>query len=106
MEYMKCSILGVPVDAVTMGEAVEMAEKMLLGGKQNKIFTSNAEILLEASRDDNYRDILRLSDLSLPETGPVLLGKMIGIPFKGRVAGGGFLGKTIERSAQQRQKEF
>src|SRR3989344_3155461 len=106
MEYMKCSILGVPVDAVTMGEAVEMAEKMLVGGKQNKIFTSNAEILLEASRDDNYRDILQLSDLSLPETGPVLLGKMIGMPFKGRVAGVDFMVKLCELAAKRGRKVF
>ena len=76
MEYMKYNILGVPVDAVTMGEAVEMAEKMLSNGKQNVIFTPNPEILLEASRDKKYRAVLQKADLALPDgIGLVLIGR-------------------------------
>ena len=104
---MKHNILGVPIDAVTMGEAVEMAEKMLSNGRQNIIFTPNPEILLEASRDDEYRAVLQRADLALPDgAGLVLLGRFLGAPFRGRVAGVDFMVKLCELAAKRGQKIF
>src|SRR3990172_5157239 len=107
MEYMKHNILGVPIDAVTMGEAVEMAEKMLSNGRQNIIFTPNPEILLEASRDDEYRAVLQRADLALPDgAGLVLFGRFLGAPFRERVAGVDFMVKLCELAAKHGQKIF
>ena len=104
---MKCSILGVPVDAVTMGEAVEMAERMLSNGNQNVIFTPNPEILLEASRDKEYRAVLQKADLALPDgIGLVLIGRFLGAPFRERVAGVDFMVKLCELAAKHGQKVF
>ena len=104
---MKYNILGVPVDAVTMGEAVEMAERMLSNGRQNIIFTPNPEILLEASRDDEYRAVLQRADLALPDgAGLVLFGRFLGAPFRGRVAGVDFMVKLCELAAKHEQKIF
>src|SRR3989344_8232888 len=104
---MKHNILGVPVDAVTMGEAVEMAEKMLSNGKQNVIFTPNPEILLEASRDKEYRAVLQKADLALPDgIGLVLIGRFLGAPFRERVAGVDFMVKLCELAAKHGQKIF
>ena len=107
MEYMKHNILGVPIDAVTMGEAVEMAEKMLSNGRQNIIFTPNPEILLEASRDDEYRAVLQRADLALPDgAGLVLFGCFLGAPFRGRVAGVDFMVKLCELAAKRGWRVF
>lgn len=98
---------GVPVDTVTMAEAIKIAEGMISSGKLNKIFTSNAEILLEASRDDGYRDILRSSDLSLPEAGPVLVGRLLfGMPFRERVPGVDFMIRLCELANIRNKKVF
>src|SRR3989344_3842089 len=107
MEYMKHNILGVPIDAVTMDEALAMAGKMLSNGRQNIIFTPNPEILLEASRDDEYRAVLQRADLALPDgAGLVLFGRFLGALFRGRVAGVDFMVKLCELSAKHRQKVF
>ena len=91
MEYMKYNILGVPVDAVTIDEALATTKEMLSNGRQNIIFTPNPEILLEASRNDEYRAVLQRADLALPDgAGLVLFGRFLGALFRGRVAGGGF----------------
>ena len=96
-----------PIDAVTMGEALVMAEKMLSNGRQNIIFTPNPEILLEASRDDEYRAVLQRADLALPDgAGLVLFGRFLGAPFRGRVAGGDFMVKLCELAAKRGQKIF
>ena len=104
---MKHNILGVPIDAATMGEALVMAGKMLSNGKQNAIFTPNPEILLEASRNDEYRAVLQRADLALPDgAGLVLLGRFLGAPFRGRVAGVDFMVKLCELAAKRGQKIF
>ena len=96
-----------PIDAVTMGEALAMAGKMLSNGRQNIIFTPNPEILLEASRSKEYRAILQKADLALPDgIGLVLIGRFLGAPFRERVAGVDFMVKLCEFAAKHGQKIF
>lgn len=104
---MKYNIFGVPVDAVTMAEAIVRAKEMLAGGRLNKIFTPNPEILLEASRDGQYRAVLQAGDLLLPDgIGLVLAARLSGIPFKERVAGADFMLKLCELASAGKKKIF
>lgn len=104
---MRYNIFGVPVDAVTMAEAVARAKEMLAGGRLNKIFTPNPEILLEAARDEQYRAVLQTGDLSLPDgIGLVLAGRWLGIPFKERVSGSDFMIKLCELASVKNKKVF
>ncbi|MBU0731992.1 WecB/TagA/CpsF family glycosyltransferase [Patescibacteria group bacterium] len=60
-------ILNVKVDNVSFDEAVKKAEAFLDSGKQNYIITPNPEIISYAKKDDHYRQILNLADLSIPD---------------------------------------
>ena len=41
-------VLGIPVDAVTMAEAVEKVGRFIEEGGKHVIFTPNAEIIMQA----------------------------------------------------------
>lgn len=107
MEYMRYSIFGVPADAVTADEALKKAEEMLSNCRKNIIFTPNPEILLEASRSEEYRAVLRKADLALPDgVGLVFFGRLLGLPFKERVSGVDFMLKLCELAAERGQSVF
>ncbi len=81
-------ILDIPVDNVTMEEAVERF-KLLLGEQGiHTIYTPNAEIMMAAQRDPELKKILSEADLLLPDgAGVVLASKIMRCPLKERVAG-------------------
>ena len=60
-------ILGVKYDNITVASAIEQA--VYLAKKSNKanVFFLNADCLYKAQRDEEYRKILNLADLVLPD---------------------------------------
>ncbi|TYQ16776.1 UNVERIFIED_CONTAM: N-acetylglucosaminyldiphosphoundecaprenol N-acetyl-beta-D-mannosaminyltransferase [Acetivibrio alkalicellulosi] len=81
-------ILGVPVDNVTMNEAVEIVESFLEKNKIHFVFTPNAEIMMAAQRDDQLKNILSSADLVVPDgAGVVLASKILKPVLKEKVAG-------------------
>ena len=61
-------ILGVPIDPVTMEEAVTCVLSMLHGLKQCHVMTPNNEMLVEADRNAAFKSVLQRSDLNLPDS--------------------------------------
>ncbi|MDQ2085609.1 WecB/TagA/CpsF family glycosyltransferase [Herbivorax sp. ANBcel31] len=81
-------ILGVPVDNVTMNEALDIVENLLNGDRSHSVFTPNAEIMMAAQRDSHFKKILRSADLVVPDgAGVVLASKILKPVLKDRVAG-------------------
>ncbi|MEK7493529.1 MAG: WecB/TagA/CpsF family glycosyltransferase [Patescibacteria group bacterium] len=96
------TICGVRIDNVTMDEALSRAEKMVLSGGPHAIFSANPEIVLTGSRNVELRDLLNTGDLVLPDgIGIVLVGRLLGMPFHGRVAGVDFMEALCARAATQ-----
>ena len=99
-------IFDIPIDNVSMVEALETAKNILAKGEQRKIFTINPEILLLGRKDQNYRKILQSVDLALPDgIGLVWLGRIFGIPFKERVTGTDFM-ENLAGMAEQEDKSI
>lgn len=87
-------ILGVPVDAVTMQEAVQRVLGMLRGGAQHHVMTPNSEMLVEASRNGAFKDVLQKSALNLPDSAGLLWAAWIkGELLPERVSGVDFVEK-------------
>lgn len=81
-------ILNVPFDAVTMSEAVNKVMSFLSDGGQHIICTPNPEIVMEAQHDRELMEILKASDLVVPDgIGVVWASKYSEIKLKERVAG-------------------
>lgn len=93
-------ICGVRIDNVTMDEALARAEKMVLHGGPHAVFSANPEILLIGLRDNEFRGLLNTGDLVLPDgIGAVLAGRLLGMPFRERVAGVDFMKEMCARAA-------
>lgn len=81
-------ILNVPFDAVTMSEAVNKVISFLSDGGQHIVCTPNPEIVMEAQHDRELMEILKASDLVVPDgIGVVWASKYSEIKLKERVAG-------------------
>ena len=98
------SILGVPVDDVTMDEAVdriaEMVEHGRATGRVHQIATVNVDFLCNAVHDDRLMRILGRTDLSIADGMPLVWGsRWLGTPLRERVAGADLVPALVERAA-------
>ena len=99
---MRVEVMGVPIDNVTMDEALEAARRLLEQPGASYCVTPNAEIVYETLSDENLRKIVCQADLILPDGAGVVLGaKILGTPLKQKVAGIDFannLMRTLEHT--------
>lgn len=63
----RLTVAGVPVDPVTMDEALEQASKFLASDHAHRIVTPNPEMAVLAARDPGFRRILEGADLALAD---------------------------------------
>ncbi|MEN6316133.1 MAG: WecB/TagA/CpsF family glycosyltransferase [Clostridiaceae bacterium] len=81
-------ILGVPVDSITMKEAVAKTGSFIEEGGIHSIYTPNAEIMMAAQRDPELRDILLKADmLTADGAGVVLASRLLGRSVPEKVSG-------------------
>jgi len=81
-------LLGIPVDAVSMDEAVERICRAASAAEQLTFATPNLNFLRNALDDPSFRASLLVSDLSLIDGAPLLwLSRLLGVPAPERVAG-------------------
>lgn len=100
----KADILGIPVTAYTMDEAVEKLTDAVEKGQRCFTVTANAEIIMLAQGDSEYRDILvNTADLILPDgAGTVWAGNHLGYHVPERVAGYDLYLRLLEEAAQKK----
>jgi N-acetylglucosaminyldiphosphoundecaprenol N-acetyl-beta-D-mannosaminyltransferase len=81
-------ILGVPVDSITMKEAIAKIESFLDESGVHAIFTPNAEIMMAAQREPELKEILSNADmLTADGAGVVLASKLLGRRVPEKVSG-------------------
>lgn len=82
------NILGVHVNKYTMQEAVHKASSLLETENLSMIFTPNSEIILYASNNPEFTEVLNKGDMVIPDGIGVVYGaKILKNPIKERVAG-------------------
>ncbi|MDP4134192.1 MAG: WecB/TagA/CpsF family glycosyltransferase [Bacillota bacterium] len=103
----KVSILGVNVASLTMDEAVEKINKMLSEDKSHTIYTPNSEIIMVASRDEEFKKALNQADLLTPDgIGVVKAAKILGRPIPGRVSGYDLIMRMLPELDRQGKSVF
>ena len=81
-------LFGVPVDALTMDETVEMARAMVRTGTPHQHVVVNASKLVQTDRDPLLRDVVRGCDLvSADGMSTVWASRWLGRPLPARVTG-------------------
>lgn len=81
-------ILGIPIDFVTMDQAVQNIRDFLAEDRVHTIYTPNAEIIMEAQSLPDLHRILKEGDMVIADgAGVVLASKMLGTPLPAKVSG-------------------
>jgi N-acetylglucosaminyldiphosphoundecaprenol N-acetyl-beta-D-mannosaminyltransferase len=85
----RIDIMGIPVDGVTIGEALEMVKRFISeGGGPHMIVTPNSLIANMSISNGELREAIASSCLSIPDGwGIVWASRILGSPIKERVAG-------------------
>ena len=85
---MRVKILGIPVDPVTIKEAVSKTFEMLNDGKQHYVVTPNPEMVVDAQRDQEFFHALMAADLAIPDgIGLVRASAFLKLSLKEKVSG-------------------
>lgn len=94
------NILGIHVNKLSMDEAVEKAMCLMETDGISKIYTPNSEILLYASNNPEFSDVLNSADMIIADgIGVVYAAKILGDPINERVAGFDLVCKLFEPMA-------
>lgn len=84
----RVSILGVPVDAVTLLQAVEQLRGMASSSQSHHVLTPNPEMLVRSAKDPVFRSVLQKSSLNVPDgAGLLVAARMLGHFLPARVTG-------------------
>jgi N-acetylglucosaminyldiphosphoundecaprenol N-acetyl-beta-D-mannosaminyltransferase len=95
------AILGVPIDAVTMDEALERIRAMVESRRPHYVVTPNVDFLVQAREDKQLHQILLNADLVLCDGQPLVwASKWLGNPLPERVAGADLTPRLIAQAAK------
>jgi len=101
------NLLGVPVAAVTMEEALDILERFVFERRTHLVVTSDASSIVRAQEDEEFRRIVQSADLVTPDGIGVVWGaRLLGLPVYQRVPGVELMAKLCERAAQKGWKVF
>ncbi|HET7626467.1 MAG TPA: WecB/TagA/CpsF family glycosyltransferase [Verrucomicrobiae bacterium] len=101
------SILGVPLDQVTMTETLELIERMIASRRPHYIATANVDFLVQAQRDAELHRILLEANLVLCDGTPLIWAShFLGTPLPERVAGSDLIPRLISLCAKKRHRIF
>ena len=107
MSFPIVEILGVPVASLTMREAVEQAERWMDERHGALIATANAEMIMNATRDEELFEILRAADLVVPDgAGTVGAAHHLGHAMPERVAGYDLTQELLKRAPEKNRRVF
>jgi N-acetylglucosaminyldiphosphoundecaprenol N-acetyl-beta-D-mannosaminyltransferase len=100
-------ILGVPVDSVTMREAVGRVRGFLSEESVHTVYTPNAEIMMAAQRDAQLKDILKSADLLVADgAGVVLASRLLGRSVPEKVSGVDLIMECLRTFSREHVRYF
>lgn len=94
-------ILGLPVDAITYPQWLDLIGKWIASNRIHHVCTINPEFMIIARRDINFHNVLSRADLCVPDgVGLLWAARHLGNPLPERVTGSDGVPKIAERAAQ------
>ena len=103
----RIAILGVPVDDLSMDEAVEKIDQLIERGGFHQVATANVDFLMNSIDDEGLMDILHRCELVLADGMPLVwASRVMGTPLKQRITGADLLPRLIELSQRKKRRMF
>jgi len=101
-ERKRVEILGVPVDRITMAEAMDAIRGFVEEGRPHFVITADASGIVQAQSDPDFRALFDRADLITPDSAGVLwAAKRQGQPISGRVSGVELVERVCAESANR-----
>ena len=95
-------LLGVRTDNANYDEALSIIEDLVVSGTSHQVVTVNPEFIVAAQSDDDFRNILNASSLSLPDgVGLLWAARFLGHPLQERVTGTDTVQRIAALAAQK-----
>jgi N-acetylglucosaminyldiphosphoundecaprenol N-acetyl-beta-D-mannosaminyltransferase len=102
IQYPTSTILGVRVDNVNYDQALSLIEGFVVSGTPHQVVTVNPEFIVAAQSDDEFRNILNVSSLALPDgVGLLWAARFLGHPIQERVTGTDMVQRVAALAAQK-----
>lgn len=103
----RMNFLNTEVDNLTMNEAIEKAEELILNKKPSYVVTPNVDHIVKLETDKEFQDVYKNADLILTDGTPLIwISKMKGNPIKEKISGSDFFPKICERAAEKGYSVF
>lgn len=107
MKPQRVEILGVPVDCVTMAQAVQWVETTLASDQPRSVIAVNPEKVMKANQDPELLARLQKAGLLIPDgIGVVFAVRLLGLGKIERVPGSELMPKLCELAANKGYKVF
>jgi N-acetylglucosaminyldiphosphoundecaprenol N-acetyl-beta-D-mannosaminyltransferase len=101
------AVMGLPINSLTVDEAVGTLERLILSGGTHQVCTLNVDIWLNALADAHLHRIVAGSSLVLPDGMPLVWASgLLGCPLAERVTGVDLVPRLAELSARKGYKIF
>ncbi len=100
-------ILGVPIDNLTLDEALAQVATFLQQSQPHQVVTVNPEFVMEAQHNPEFQRVLLQADLATPDGfGVLLAARWQGTPLRGRVTGVELTRRIAQLAAQKGYRLF
>ncbi|MCX0355172.1 WecB/TagA/CpsF family glycosyltransferase [Clostridium perfringens] len=98
----RVTFLNIEVDNLTMDEAIDTAEELILKKEPSYVVTPNVDHIVKLETDKEFQDVYKNADLILTDGMPLIwISKMKGNPIKEKISGSDFFPKLCERAAKK-----
>ena len=98
----RVTFLNTEVDNLTMDEAIDKAEELIIKKKPSYVVTPNVDHIVKLETDKEFQDVYKNADLILTDGMPLIwISKMKGNPIKEKISGSDFFPKLCERAAEK-----
>ncbi len=106
-EPVRVRLFGLPIDALTMDQALEQARQFIRSGQPHYIVTCDASALVRAQEDEDFRRIVNQASLVTADgAGVVLAARLLGLPIDVRVAGCDMVQGLCQVAAEEDQPVY
>ena len=102
MTRLRVAILGIPVAAVTLEEALAAMDELVSSGRPSQAVTVNPEFVMAAQTNEPFRQVLHDADLALADgIGMIWAARLLGRRLPERVAGSDLVPKLAAKAENQ-----
>lgn len=104
---MTIALAGIPVDNVTLKEALAKLDDFIASQGPHLVVTPNPEMIVAAQQDHLLKQILNSASLRLPDgISMVVVSRLLRKPLKERVAGIEFMMNAVRRAVIKRYRVY